>query len=150
MSEAKSVTLFKSRQGNCRLAMPDGELIHFVNGRYFTEDPEVEEFLKVQAAHPKTGIYIDTKETSIVPSEATPMAQMRKKIIEEYLAEQANVKDAGVSDTSGAPGSVAGTDESGLNNSGALAAIKAAQAGQGATTVHPVEAKQKAAISGKK
>lgn len=94
MKEDKEVTLFKVRGGHCNVVTKFGTF-PFVAGRFFTTDPVIEEKMKALAEKGEHGLYIDTKDAKVDPSAATPADVLRKRIIEEFLAEQRKLAPMG-------------------------------------------------------
>lgn len=123
-----TVPLFKNKRANCAVVGKSGTVYKFQgtpHGRcWVTKESEIAELMALAKAG-EAGIYIDDKEASVDPSAATPLEVMKKKIIQEYLAEQAKVKDAGTSiqNIHQQAAAVAGTDENVLTGS-ALASQK--------------------------
>lgn len=146
-----TTTLFKHRKGNTTVVGAKGAMYHFqgVPGRYWARNKAEHEELMKLAETGEAGIYIDPKEPEIDTDATTPMEQMKRKIIAEFMAEQAKIKDVGEYDASlaAAARAVGGTDENVLTGS-ALASAKnnAALTGQDS----PALAAAKAAAAGKK
>lgn len=96
------VTLFKNTHGSVNAALANGVTVAFTEGRFFTTDSRLEDYLKAQAKYGEFGIYIDPNEPTIDPEAATPMDQLKKKVRAELMAELAAagqlVKDAGTSE----------------------------------------------------
>lgn len=113
------VTLFKTHCGHCHVVTNFGNF-QFVAGRYFTENKQHEEKLKKLAETGEFGIYIDPQEPSVDPKAATPADTLRKKIIEEFLAEQRQVADMGKShaDPAAIQRAMANTASSPVNGNG--------------------------------
>jgi hypothetical protein len=83
--------LYKSTAKSVNLIMPDGKILHFKFGWFATDDPIVIDWLDRAVARNEFGgnIYIDPNAKTISEDQENPMKALRKKIIEEYLAEQA-------------------------------------------------------------
>ena len=56
---------------------------------YFTDDPGKIKELDAEIANKHPSIYVDQNRLQVDSSEIDPMAAMKKRIIEEYLAQQA-------------------------------------------------------------
>lgn len=146
-----TVHLFKHRKGNLSVVGATGTIYRFqgVPGRCWPRNEKESEELLRMARTGEAGVYIDPQDSEIDPAATTPMEQMRAKIIQEFLAEQSKIKDAGEYDASlaSAARAVGGTDENVLTGS-ALATAKntAAMTGQES----PALAAAKASLAGVK
>lgn len=123
-----TVPLFKIKRANCAYVGKSGTTYKFQgvpHGKCWVTKPQEIEELMQAAKMGEAGIYVDPKESEIDTEHATPYEAMKKKIIQEYLNEQAKVKDVGSYDQSLAAqaAAVGGTDENILTGS-ALAAKK--------------------------
>lgn len=120
-----TVPLFKNRK-NCCVVGVKGTQFKFMDGRYWTTDEIQIEELMHYAKTKQAGIFIDPKEPTIDTEATTPMDVMKKKIIAEYLASQAEVKDAGNYHQSlqEQARAVVGTDESTVNGDNTMAVNK--------------------------
>lgn len=95
------VTLFKNINGRVNAALANGQTVAFIDGKFFTTDKRLEDFLQRCAEHGEHGIYVDANEPTIDPAAATPEERMEKKIrakILAELAEEGKLIDAGTSD----------------------------------------------------
>ena len=97
--------VFKSTIPSVNVALGNGTLCVFVNGRYCTDNEMIIQTLEneVRMKHPH--IYIDANEKEIDSELIDPEKAMRHRIIQEYLADQARAmnpdNDMGTSDQSG-------------------------------------------------
>lgn len=110
--------LFKCAVPSCKYLFQDGHAAYFTEGRYATQDEkEIEELeAEIKAKHPH--IYIDANEKETDAAVLDPMSNLKKRIIEEYLKDQAAGKDMGTSGTNAGAGA-------GMANSANTAAISA-------------------------
>lgn len=70
-----------------------GEKANFIGGRYVTDiEAQIEE-LKEEIKSGNPTIYIDPNEMQVDSSELSPIETIKKKAIEEYLAQQAAATD---------------------------------------------------------
>jgi hypothetical protein len=81
--------LFKSSIKTCNFGFPNGKVANFRFGMYATADEyEIQQLEKeIAAGHPN--IYIDPEAKTLTAEQENPMLALKKKIIEEYLADQA-------------------------------------------------------------
>lgn len=135
-----TIPLFKNRHGN--VAVVKGKhTFHFNSGRYWPKDDAELKVLQELADRKGQGVYIDPNEPDIDPSAATPLDVMKKRIIAEYLADQAKIKDAGNYEAPNLQKSAASTASSEVNgNTLATEVAKAALLGEQKIT--PVEEKK--------
>lgn len=110
--------LFKCAIPSCKYLFANGTAAYFTDGRYATQDEkEIEELeAEIKARHPH--IYIDANEKETEAAILDPMSSLKKRIIEDYLKEQASGKDMGTSGIKAGAGA-------GVSNSQTTAAIAA-------------------------
>jgi hypothetical protein len=91
MSETKPVIKHRYTHNhiNSSYIFRNGKVAHFFGGEFFTDVPaEIAELdAEVAAGHPNIGIDADKKTVDV--SDLDPVAVIKKKAIEEYLAAQA-------------------------------------------------------------
>lgn len=95
------VTLFKNIHGRVNAALANGVTVSFIDGKFFTTDTRLENYLQRCAEHGEHGIYVDANEPTIDPNAATPEERMEKKLrakILAELAEEGKLIDAGSSE----------------------------------------------------
>lgn len=104
MSEAK-LRVFKSNIPASKYILKSGKEAKFVDGRFLTAiEGEIKEMeVEIAAGHPH--LYIDNAEKEIDAKDALdPMAALKKKIIDDYLAGQpATVQLGDLGSTTAAP-----------------------------------------------
>lgn len=123
------VPLFKNRHGNVAVVRA-GMTIKFNSGRYFTTDERQLKLLTYLAKTKQQGVYIDPKEPEIDTEAATPMEVLKKKIINEYLAEQNKLGPASSYGSGQALGQSVGTTASStIMNNGMAEIVDAAKTG---------------------
>lgn len=107
-------TLFKMR-GNkyCNIATPDGILLRFVNGRFFSSDKKIIKYVQSLVDSNECGIYIDPEESTVDTNDLSPDAALRRRIRAEILAEQ---KKAMIAPTVHPGNSVSGPQNRGAAN----------------------------------
>lgn len=88
------LTLFKNRKGRVNVASPDGQLLKFTNGMFFTHNKDHEEFLKKCAERKECGVYIDPNQPTIDLDAMSPHDMLRAKIIREYEEDKAKAARA--------------------------------------------------------
>lgn len=81
------LTLFKSKHGAVNYVTPWGDPVGFVNGRYYTFNKKIEDWLKSEAETGSGGIYIDPEEPEVDTEAAAPIDVLRRKLREEIIAE---------------------------------------------------------------
>lgn len=86
-NQEQIVPLFKQKRGNASIVLPNGRLVMFANGRFFTVEEDLIAHLVKMAKTQEAGVYIDPQESEIDVNAATPMEQERKKIRAQLLAE---------------------------------------------------------------
>lgn len=86
--------LYKSSQRNVNFIFPNGRTAHFKNSTYFTSNAYEIAVLDSEVASGHPVISYDPNHKYITEEEKNPMLALRKKHIEEYLAEQAAFLDA--------------------------------------------------------
>lgn len=80
--------LFKSSLPSCRFIFSNGKVANFVRGQYTTTlENEIKE-LEAEVAEGNPHIYIDNSQKTISVEELDPLYAIKKKAIEEYLAQQ--------------------------------------------------------------
>lgn len=96
--------LFKCSIPSCKYLFADGHPAYFNSGRFATQDEaEIAELEAViKAKHPH--IYVDANEKETDSAISDPMSTLKKKIISEFLKEQAVQKDMGNSDKTAGEG----------------------------------------------
>lgn len=92
MSTENIVTLFKNANGNCNVALASGQVVAFIEGKFFTTDKRLEAQLQDAADRGEFGVFVDRNESSIDTEAATPMEQLRKKIRAELMLEMQQTK----------------------------------------------------------
>lgn len=90
--ETKTLRVFKSRFSPCNYIFKSGTVARFLDGVYYTENKnEIKELEdEIEFGHPHLYIDANMKE---VEANKDPMAGLRKKIIDEYLQNQAAATD---------------------------------------------------------
>lgn len=85
--------LFKSSLPSCRFIFSNGKVANFVRGQYTTTlENEIKE-LEAEVAEGNPHIYIDNSQKTISVEELDPLYAIKKKAIEEYLAQQQKAID---------------------------------------------------------
>lgn len=99
---------------SCKYIFKSGKVANFVGGKYVTtidsEIAELEEEIKFGHPH----IFVDANERTVESEKADPLAAIKKKAIEEYLAAQAKAVDPNndMGNTVGGNSAVAGIQTS--------------------------------------
>ena len=91
--ESKKYNQYFSARPSLNITMPLGERIRFVGGTYITDSKHEIEFLdeQIKLGH---GMIFTRKGQETVTSEALdPLAAIKKKAVEEYLANQQRAMD---------------------------------------------------------
>ena len=81
--------LYKSSLLSCRTHIPNGKELHFVAGRYATDNEEEIAFLDAEIKAKNPTFYVDAAEREVDSVRVDPVEAIRKKAIADYLAEQA-------------------------------------------------------------
>lgn len=126
------VPLFKNRKKYVAVVGKKGTTYRFVNHQFYSVQEEEIAELKKFAANKEAGIYIDPAEPEIDTDRSTPADRLKKKIIEEYLAEQGKLGQA--SESTGATPlgqSVGTTASSTIMNNGMAEIVDSAKNGTG-------------------
>ena len=86
--ELKTFSVYKSSLPNQRIPMPNGRLICITSGKYITDKEDEIEFLdnEIKAGFP----YLASAGT-MTSEDLDPMISLRRKIIADYLANEAKV-----------------------------------------------------------
>lgn len=87
--EEKKYQHYSCSMNAMKTITPTGKKIVFVRGELITDDKEVIEYLDDQISK---GLKMFTKGALLTHEEADPMANLKKKFIEEYLADQEKKK----------------------------------------------------------
>lgn len=74
------VTLFKNEKDFINVSTPEGEVIRFVSGKYFTTNAKYAEYLQELADTNQCGVYVDPAEATIDTEASSPMEQLYAKI----------------------------------------------------------------------
>lgn len=108
------LNLYFSSIPSCKTHMPNGKELNFIGGQFATDEEEEIEFLdaQVKARHPH--IYVKKDAATIDSNKLSPLDEIKKKAVEEYLAQQAlqqttesvTDKNAGLGTTASAIASV--------------------------------------------
>lgn len=92
--EVVVLNVYKSRVNSIKYLFKDGTEAAFVNGVYRTQDPAKIAELDTELANNRHPIlYIDSAEKTVQSDMVDPMAVLRQRIIDEYLASQAAAID---------------------------------------------------------
>lgn len=83
---------FSSTIKSCRMVMPDGRGISFVNGVYTTDREDEIVFLKTEIKNRHPHI---SEGAQLTAEDLDPMAALKRKIIEDYEREKALGRDMG-------------------------------------------------------
>lgn len=83
------VNLFFSRMPSCRYVFPDGSEAAFIAGRYATSEGDKIQHLDSEISKGHQYIFRDPLQLACDESDLDPMEAMKKKIISEYLEQQA-------------------------------------------------------------
>lgn len=89
MATPSLVNLFFSHIKSCRYVFPNGAEAAFINGQYATDDEGKIAHLNAEIAAGNIYIFTDPQRLQIDPKDLDPMEALKKKVIEQYLAEQA-------------------------------------------------------------
>lgn len=86
-------TQFLSRVSSCRYIFKNGKEAAFINHKYLTDTlSEIEELQnEINQGHPT--IYVDKNNLIVDTATLDPLHEIRKKAVEDYLAEQAAASD---------------------------------------------------------
>ena len=76
------------------IAMKSGTIIRFVGGQYVTDVPDEISFLDEQIAAGHSMLYVKKGSETVTQEQLDPMAAIKKKAVEEYLAQQQKQQDA--------------------------------------------------------
>ena len=76
------------------IVMKSGTIIRFVGGQYVTDVPDEIDFLNEQVAAGHSMIYVKKGNETVTQEQLDPMAAIKKKAVEEYLAQQQKQQDA--------------------------------------------------------
>lgn len=85
--------VFKSSISNMTYVLPKGKACHFINFEYHTDRKEEIEHLKEEIANGHPHIFIDENKKEI-DTNLDPLADMKRRIIEEYEADKKRAADA--------------------------------------------------------
>lgn len=81
------VPLFKNRFGAVNVSTPDGTVLKFAGGRYFTQDKAYIEYLTELAETKQSGVFIDKAEPEVDTENLDPMAAIKAKIRKDIEAD---------------------------------------------------------------
>lgn len=84
---------FFSRRPRISIIMPSGRSIHFSGGMYVTSNEQEIEFLNAEVAAGHPMIYVKDNEKVITEEQLDPLAAVKKRAIDEYLAQQKRQQD---------------------------------------------------------
>ena len=109
-----TLNLYKSSIPSCKVHMPNGKECNFIGGQYTTDIKEEIEFLDAQVAARHPHIYVAKDEPTVDSDKLSPLDEIKKKAVAEYLAQQAlqqettstTDKNAGLGTTASAIASV--------------------------------------------
>ena len=86
--DGEEVTLFKTKDGKSySIVTPQGKKIPFMQGRFWTSNPDDQEYLQGLANRRECGIIIDPDEPTIDIKNSTPELVARKRYRREIIAE---------------------------------------------------------------
>ena len=77
---------------NSNFVFPNGQLAVFIGGRYATNDPNKAAYLQYEIDQGNPSIYRKPECLQVAKSDLAPDSDYRKRVIAEYLAEQAAAK----------------------------------------------------------
>lgn len=80
------LNIYKSHLASVNVIMPNGKVLHFVNGVYRTSFPDEVAFLNAEVAARHPHIWIDPMEETVDSELVDPMAMLRHTIEQEILA----------------------------------------------------------------
>jgi hypothetical protein len=86
------LNLYKSSLPACKIHMPNGKALNFVNSEFATGIAAEIEFLEAEIAAGHPTFYKDSAQLQIDSEKVDPLEAIKKKAIEEYIALQ---KDGG-------------------------------------------------------
>jgi hypothetical protein len=88
-----SLRVFKCRERNCTVLMPNAKPIIFFDGRVETDAEDEIKFLEdeIKAGHPH--IFIDAQEVEVDKDKKDPLYALKEKMRQEILAEMATAID---------------------------------------------------------
>lgn len=82
---------FVSALPSCKYVFRSGKVANFVGGQYITKiQAEIDE-LNEEIAFGHPHISVDKNEVTVASDKVDPMAAIKKRAVEEYLAEQAKI-----------------------------------------------------------
>lgn len=79
----KKYNIYYSHRGSVRMCCPSGKPIHFVGGKFVTDEKEAIKFLDAELASRNKFIYVKEGEEVVSSTDLDPMAVLRRKIIKE-------------------------------------------------------------------
>jgi hypothetical protein len=79
--------VFKSSIASMQMIAKDGTRIVFVRGMFFTDNPNLINYLDTEIRIGNPNIYVDEDEKFYVPEQHDPIARLRKSMRDEILAE---------------------------------------------------------------
>lgn len=82
--------LYKSRIYSCKYAFKNGKEANFVDFKYLTDiKSEIEELdYEISLGHPT--LYVDPTRKTVDTSKIDPLEDIRKKAVDDYIAQQKN------------------------------------------------------------
>ena len=81
--QEKKYNIYYSLRGSMRMCCPSGKPIHFVGGKFVTDEKEAIEYLDAELAARNKFIYVKEGEERVTSTDLDPMAALRRKIIKE-------------------------------------------------------------------
>ena len=119
--------VFKNTIPSCSFIFKNGKQAAFIAGKYLTDiESEIKEFMaEIAAKHPY--IFIDQNEVTVDTDALSPLDQIKKQAVDDYLAAQTaalnTTNDRGTSNSSGGEGTGIASTANIPDASGNVAAI---------------------------
>lgn len=88
-----SFNVYYSTRPRISMAMKTGERICFNGGQYVTDKKDEIEFLDYEVARGNDMIYVKKDQLTVTSDQLDPLAAIKQKAVEEYLAQQAAQQD---------------------------------------------------------